>query len=169
MAGEDPDYIKRLHDYECACHPCASCDIQASHPRTVKSAPSGKRLGGRPGKGQRSDDKDAYPCCGRHHSQAQRYEFAKPNSYFYGWSKDKFAAWEAEQGIKFYGRYLEEQEAVAAGTAPEEATRAALRRKGFDPKDFAARWCAEHGLGEQLALDLGRDLKRELKEGGVPL
>lgn len=81
----------------------------------------------------------------------------------------EFAAWEAEQGVKSYARYLAEQEAVAAGTADEETTRAALRRKGFDPKDFAERWCREHSLGEQLALDLKRDLARELREGGVPL
>lgn len=164
MAGDQKDYIARLHDYECACQPCASLDIQASHPRTCGGA---GRLGGKPGKGQRASDTAAYPLCMKHHAQAQRYDFSK--GFFAGWTMKEFAAWEAEQGAKSYARYLAEQDAVAAGTAPEEVTRASLRRKGFDAADFAKRFCCEYELGEQVALVLARDLKRELKEGGVPL
>jgi hypothetical protein len=169
LAGDAKDYISALHDYECSCYPCASRDIQASHPRTGGAASGGKRLGGRPGMAQRSSDTAAYPICARHHGQAQRYEFAKPNSYFFGWDYKQFATWEAEQGAKSYARYLAEQEAVAAGTADEATTRSALKRKGFDPADFAARFCAEYGHSDQVRLHLARDLKRELKEGGVPL
>jgi hypothetical protein len=159
-----PEYISALHDYECAAQPCASRDITASHPRTCGG---GGRLGGKPGKGQRSLDSSAYPLCRRHHGQAQRYEFSR--GFFAGWSMKEFATWEAEQGSKYYTRFLAEQEAVAAGTAPEDVTRAALRRKGFDPGDFAARFCAEYGHSDQVRLHLARDLKRELREGGVPL
>jgi hypothetical protein len=171
MAGDAPDYIARLHAYACACQPCAAQphEITASHPRTGGAASGGKRLGGKPGKGQRSQDTAAYPLCRKHHAQAQAYEFAKPNSYFDGWDRKRFAAWEAEQGAIHYGRYLAEQSEITAGTASEEVTRSFLRRKGFDPVEFAARWCNAKALGHQLAFDLGRDLRRELKEGGVPL
>lgn len=160
----DRNYISWLHDQPCACQPCASRDITASHPRTCGG---GGRLGGKPGKGQRSQDSAAYALCRRHHGAAQRYEFSR--GFFAGWTMKEFAAWEAEQGAKSYARYLAEQEAVAAGTADEETIRAALRRKGFDPKDFAERFCREYELGQQVALVLARDLRRELKDGGVPL
>lgn len=165
----EPAYIARLHDYDCACFPCASRDITASHPRTGGAAFGGKRLGGKPGKGQRAEDSAAYPLCRKHHAQAQAYEFDKLRSYFYGWDYKRFAGWEAEQGAKHYAKFLAEQEAVDAGTASEAVARGVLRRRGFDAADFAKRWCAEYELSAQHALWLSRDLARELKEGGVPL
>ena len=169
MAGDDAAYIARLHDYACAAAPCARRDIQASHPRTGGAASGGKRLGGKPGKGQRASDTAAYPLCQRHHAQAQRYDFDNPRSYFAGWTMQEFRAWEAEQGTIHYARYLAELEQVKTGTASEQVAKSVLRRQGFDPKDFAERWCAAHHLGAQLALDLRRDLTRELRESGVPL
>lgn len=171
MAGDQKDYVSWLHDQFCACQPCAAQrrDMTASHPRTVRAAPSGKRLGGKPGKSQRADDTAAYPLCRWHHGQAQKYEFSKPTSFFYGWDMKRFAAWEAEMGAKYYARYLEEQDALKNGTLPEEKLVRALRRRGFDPGDFAARFCTEYELGRQVQLYLARDLRRELKEGGVPL
>jgi hypothetical protein len=169
VAGEQRDYIGWLHDQGCACDPCGAQDIQASHPRTIKQAAFGKRLAGRPGKGQRSDDRHAYPICSHHHGQIQRYEKAKPSSYFFNWTRDEIETWEREQGDKYWARYLEEQEQLKSGTLPEEKLVKALRRNGFDPKDFAARFCREYDLAPQIRLFLTRDLTRELKEGGVPL
>ena len=166
MAGEDRPYISWLHEQECAVQPCSAkvTEIEASHGRTARARPSGKRLGGRPGKAQRSHDHAAYPVCSRHHGQLQRYEYER-----LGIAREDFATWERDMAAKYLARYREECEQFDAGTLPEAKLVTALRRRGFDAGDFAARWCAAHGLGAQLALDLGRDLKRELKEGGVPL
>lgn len=162
MAGEDRLYIVWLHGEPCAAQPCPATDIEASHPRT---GGGGGRLGGKPGKGQRSEDKAAYPLCRRHHGQAQRYEFSR--GFFAGWTMQEFKAWEAEQGRVHYARYLVELEALKTGTLPEEKLRKALVRQGFDPKDFAARFGREYSIEPQIILLLARDLARELKEAGI--
>lgn len=155
MAGELRDYISWLHDQECAAVPCANRDIEAHH-------------GGKHGMGLRNSDQQALPLCSRHHRQITSFRPDK-RGFFYRWTLEELRAWERAQADASLSKYYAEQAALETGTATEKQAIAALRRKGFDPKDFAVRWCKVKELGEQLALDLARDLKRELREGGIPI
>jgi hypothetical protein len=104
MAGESPHYVAWVLAQPCALQPCvAATECHHSTNASTLGAgeePSGKRLGGRRGKGQRGHDDQSFPLCFRHHKQ-----FHDGSGPFAGWDKQERRAWQDQQVRLHRDRY----------------------------------------------------------------
>jgi hypothetical protein len=149
----DKPFIQWLHSQPCAMQPCGAA-VQAHHSTNAPAERHGKSLGGRRGKSQRPDDAHAFALCLRHHAQ-----FHDASGPFRDWTREKRRAWQDEQVAAYRDRY--ELEVVLNGGPLASAAPSCVPTPAItnDPKAIAQQFCAERGLGDQVAFDLERLLR----------
>jgi hypothetical protein len=173
MSGESPDYVAWVRQQPCALQPCVApseCHHSTSGSTLGEDeAPSGKRLGGRRGKGERAHDDQSFPLCARHHRQ-----FHDHKGPFAGWSKAERRAWQDEQVRLHRDRYHAHLEKhpppVAPATKPKAgggAVAIADRERGAIV-DWLRRRAGERRLAPEVFQELS-DRADELEAMSRPL
>jgi hypothetical protein len=162
VAGEERGYIRWLHHQKvlprCAVEGCFDqvSPIEANHSNSAEvhggKRPE-KRIGGRKGKGQRTNDSDAHPLCCHHHRQ-----FTRGTGDFADMSKEQLRAWQRAQAARYWNAYSNWLGDRGITTADEnDAKRRSLRVAGMDV-DAEIELIVEHHQGEN-----GNQLRLEIK------
>lgn len=147
----DKPYLQWLHSQPCAVQPCEAA-VQAHHSTNAPAEQHGKSLGGRRGKSQRPDDAHAFALCLRHHGQ-----FHDASGPFRDWTREQRRSWQDEQVALYRARYEAAMDVTPGAAIPATLTSPLVAN---DPRAVALEFCRERGLGEQIAFDLERLLRR---------
>jgi hypothetical protein len=138
--------------------PCCVCGMPGpSHAHHHTNGPTfapdsprpEKSIGVKRGKSQKADDWYTLPVC--HKCHRKLHDFAGKFREYNGTQRD---VWQDEQVRRHHARYEAEYPSETAARTLRVAAPAPN-----DPKAIAQQFCAERGLGDQVAFDLERLLR----------